>query len=290
MSRSWAARPRRVRPRSPRARPRRRRGPRRAAAPRPAARPAIAGVEGRVVAGLGGHGPRAGAVPEPAPRLLRLRAPPGASGRTPSRSAASWTSSPCFPTRAAGTHGAKARAGRRPEHARRQVAALAAGVRERDEARRRPPARRDGGASSSAVDRTGRPKSTIAWSMRWLPRSASSPPASSGSGRSRQARAASPPGASARSATPAASTVPSAPSAISRRSVRKSPSQRRFWNTVRSHPGAPASATNARPSAAVGASGLSTTTAKARGDRDARASGTWARLGAATTTRSTVAR
>ena len=40
--------------------------------------------------------------------------------------------------------------------------------------------------SSSACTATGRPNRTIAWSMRWLPRSASSPPASAGSGSSRQ--------------------------------------------------------------------------------------------------------
>ena len=43
--------------------------------------------------------------------------------------------------------------------------------------------------SSSAYTESGGPKSTIAWSIRWLPRSASSPPASSASGRSRQAPA-----------------------------------------------------------------------------------------------------
>ncbi len=82
-------------------------------------------------------------------------------------------------------------------------------------------------------------------------------------------------------------TSPTAPSASSRRTVRKSPSQRRFWKTDSSTPAAAASRTSDAPSSASGASGLSTTTGTPAAIA-ARASGTWARLGAATTARSIV--
>ena len=82
------------------------------------------------------------------------------------------------------------------------------------------------------------------------------------------------------------STVPSTPSSISRRTVRKSPSQRRFWNTVSATPRRRASSTTSRPSADVAASGLSTTTGSPASTAS-RAIGTCERFGVATTTRST---
>ena len=96
----------------------------------------------------------------------------------------------------------------------------------------RAPSRR---RSTSAYTRTGGPKSWMAWSIMWLPRSARRPPASRGSGPSRQAPAAT--RGRQRSKRDSSRTGrPSAPSASNRRTVRKSPSQRRFWNTVSIRP------------------------------------------------------
>jgi len=80
-------------------------------------------------------------------------------------------------------------------------------------------------------------------------------------------------------------TVPSSPDSTIRRTVRKSPSQRRFWNTVKATPAASKSSTSAAAGAAAVASGLSTTTAMRRASA-ARATGTCSRFGVATTSRS----
>ncbi len=82
------------------------------------------------------------------------------------------------------------------------------------------------------------------------------------------------------------STVPSTPSPISRRTVRKSPSQRRFWNTVNGTPRSCASPTTSRPSAEMAASGLSTTTGSPAATAS-RAIARCHRLGVATTITST---
>ena len=62
-------------------------------------------------------------------------------------------------------------------------------------------------------------------------------------------------------------TRPSSPSSSSFRTVRKSPSQRRFWSTVSIEPRSAAASTSARPSSAFSASGLSTTTGQPRLER-----------------------
>ena len=67
--------------------------------------------------------------------------------------------------------------------------------------------------------------------------------------------------------------------------MRKSPSQRRLWKTVRHRPRSLASASSRVPSAASSAKGFSTTTClPARSARSASAA--WLSFGVATTTRS----
>ena len=67
--------------------------------------------------------------------------------------------------------------------------------------------------------------------------------------------------------------------------MRKSPSHRRFWNTLRSSPRSRAAVMSASASAEVGAIGLSITRGRPCSSA-AMASGTWKRLGVEITTRS----
>jgi hypothetical protein len=79
--------------------------------------------------------------------------------------------------------------------------------------------------------------------------------------------------------------APSAPSASSRRTVRKSPSQRRLWYGAANSPRCRASSASTRASADVVANGLSTTTCSPAASARI-ASGACAALGAAITARS----
>jgi hypothetical protein len=80
-------------------------------------------------------------------------------------------------------------------------------------------------------------------------------------------------------------TSPSAPSASNRATVRKSPSHRRFWNTVSGTLRSRAFSTSPRPCAEVTVNGLSTTTATPA-SRKAWASSAWVAGGVPMTTRS----
>lgn len=165
-----------------------------------------------------------------------------------------------------------------------QVGADAAGVGEGEEG-----VVVDDGAVAAGVDlgvdRVDRSEQVIAWSTRWLPRSYRVPPTSAGSASSRQPALGFGRNRSNRDSNRC--TRPSAPSSTRRRTVRKSPSQRRFWKTESSVPDCSASSHRASASSAVAASGLSTTVARPAA-RAARPSGTWVRLGEAITTRSRV--
>ncbi len=137
--------------------------------------------------------------------------------------------------------------------------------------------------SISAYTVSTGPNRARAWSTRWLPRSYRVPPTSAGSASSRQPGLGL--GRKRSNRDSKRCTRPSRPSSIRRRAVRKSPSQRRFWNTDSSRPDFSANSHRSRASALVAASGLSTTVARPA-SRAVRASGTWVRLGEAITTRS----